>query len=78
MNDPLFDYEINTCGLSCPFPLLRAQQTLLNMASSEVLKVLATDENVEKDLRQFCQKTNHQMLYSQTQQRPFVFFIKHR
>ena len=35
--------ELDTRGLNCPLPILKAKKALADMASGEVLKVLATD-----------------------------------
>ena len=35
--------ELDTRGLNCPLPILKAKKALADMRSGEVLKVLATD-----------------------------------
>ena len=38
-----FDKDLDTRGLNCPLPILKAKKALADMASGEVLRVLSTD-----------------------------------
>ena len=37
------DRELDTRGLNCPLPILKAKKALAGMQSGQLLKVLATD-----------------------------------
>ncbi|MGH8583610.1 MAG: sulfurtransferase TusA family protein [Gammaproteobacteria bacterium] len=50
-------------GLHCPMPLLKTKVALNRLRDGEVLRVLATDPMAVVDLRAFCAKTGHEMLY---------------
>ena len=41
--------EIDTRGLNCPLPILKAKKALADMASGDVLKVVATDPGSVRD-----------------------------
>ena len=41
--------EIDTRGLNCPLPILKAKKALADMASGQVLKVVATDPGSNRD-----------------------------
>lgn len=56
--------ELDTCGLSCPLPLLKAKQALNRMASGERLRVLATDPGSQRDFRVFAEQSGHRLLES--------------
>ncbi|HSW08289.1 sulfurtransferase TusA family protein, partial [Aquabacterium sp.] len=43
--------EIDTRGLNCPLPILKAKKALSEMASGDVLKVLATDPGSVRDFQ---------------------------
>ena len=43
MGEIIFDSMIDVKGLECPRPLLKMKQTLENMQSGQVLKVIASD-----------------------------------
>lgn len=54
--------ELNTCGLSCPLPLLKAKQALNTMDSGEQLLVLATDQGSWRDFDVFAKQSGHLLL----------------
>ena len=56
------DTLIDTSGLSCPIPILKAKKTLTGMASGAVLEVVATDPAAPKDFIAFCKATGHELL----------------
>jgi TusA-related sulfurtransferase len=43
------DKEIDTSGLNCPLPILKAKKALNDMVSGQVLKVIATDPGASRD-----------------------------
>jgi TusA-related sulfurtransferase len=56
--------ELDTRGLSCPLPLLKAKQALNGLASGERLRVLATDPGSQRDFRVFAEQSGHLLLAS--------------
>ncbi len=46
-----FQKEVDARGLNCPLPILRTKKALADMASGDVLKVLATDPGATRDFR---------------------------
>ena len=54
--------ELDTCGLSCPLPLLKAKQALNGMESGQQLRVLATDQGSWRDFEVFAQQSGHRLL----------------
>jgi tRNA 2-thiouridine synthesizing protein A len=50
---------LDTKGLSCPLPVLRARKALRALAPGELLCVLATDPAAVGDFRAFCRETGH-------------------
>ena len=71
-----FDKELDTRGLNCPLPILRTKKSLTDMASGQVLKVLATDPGSVKDFQAFSRQTGNELLASDTAADEFVFFMK--
>ena len=51
--------ELDTRGLNCPLPVLKAQKAMRGMAAGERLLVLATDPKAPSDLAQFCEAAGH-------------------
>ncbi|MGQ0752246.1 MAG: sulfurtransferase TusA family protein [Betaproteobacteria bacterium] len=71
-----FDKELDARGLNCPLPILRTKKALTDMASGQVLKVMATDPGSVKDFQAFSRQTGNTLLSSETGNSEFVFFMK--
>lgn len=58
--------QIDTRGLNCPLPILKAKKALADMASGELLQVLATDPGSVRDFQAFSRQTGHELVEQQT------------
>ena len=56
------DKELDAKGLNCPLPILRTKKALTDMASGQVLKILATDPGSVKDFQAFAKQTGHELI----------------
>ena len=56
------DKELDTRGLNCPLPILKAKKALADMASGEVLKVMATDPGSVRDFQAFARQTGNDLV----------------
>ena len=70
--------EIDTRGLNCPLPILKAKKALADMASGEVLKVVATDPGSMRDFQAFARQTGNELLEQQTANDEFIHFLRRR
>ena len=70
--------EIDTRGLNCPLPILKAKKALADMASGEVLKVVATDPGSMRDFQAFARQTGHELLEQQTAGADLIHYLKRR
>src|ERR1043165_611362 len=64
---PAADKLLDTKGLNCPLPVLRAKKALVDLAAGGVLRVEATDPGASRDFESFCQAQGHQLLSSTTE-----------
>jgi len=71
-----FNQELDARGLNCPLPILRAKKSISQLASGEVLRIVATDPGSVKDFESFCSQTGHELLDSTEADGTFVFAIK--
>jgi tRNA 2-thiouridine synthesizing protein A len=71
-----FDKELDTCGLSCPLPILKTKKALNNMVSGQVLKVVATDPGSVKDMQAFSTQTGNPLLSSTEENKVYQFFLQ--
>jgi tRNA 2-thiouridine synthesizing protein A len=73
-----FDRELDVKGLNCPLPILRTKKALSEMASGEVLRVLATDPGSVKDFQAFAKQTGNELLSSAEIDTVFEYFLKRK
>ena len=73
-----FDKELDARGLNCPLPILRTKKALTDMASGQVLKVLATDPGSVKDFQAFSRQTGNTLLSSEKAEKEFIFLMQKR
>ena len=73
-----FDRELDVKGLHCPLPILRTKKALSEMASGEVLHVLATDPGSLKDFAAFARQTGNDLLSSSEADRVFEYYLKRK
>jgi tRNA 2-thiouridine synthesizing protein A len=71
-----FDKELDARGLNCPLPILRTKKALTDMASGQVLKIVATDPGAVKDFQTFSKHTGNTLLSSDSVGDEFVFFMQ--
>lgn len=72
MNDTILD----TRGLSCPLPVLKARKRLSGMAPGERLRVLATDPKAPGDFRLYCAETGHRLIEDGQDGAVFVLVVE--
>jgi TusA-related sulfurtransferase len=73
-----FDKEVDTCGLNCPLPILKAKKALTDMASGQVLQVRATDPGSVRDFEAFARQTGNELVSSTTEGDQFIFTLRRR
>ena len=73
-----FDKELDARGLNCPLPILRTKKALTDMASGQVLKIVATDPGAVKDFEAFSKQTGNALISSAADNNQFVFFMRKR
>ena len=67
---------LDTTGLLCPLPVLKARKALKAMAPGAILEVLASDPGAVKDFAAFCRTTGHQLVDSSEAAGVFRFAIR--
>ena len=73
-----FDKEVDTCGLNCPLPILKAKKALTGMQSGQLLKVISTDQGSLRDFAAFAKQTGNELLEQQTVGKEFIHTLKRR
>lgn len=73
-----FDIELDTCGLNCPLPILKAKKSLADMTSGQVIKVMSTDPGALRDFEAFAKQTGNELLAQETVGDRFNIWMKRR
>ncbi len=68
--------ELDTSGLKCPLPVLKARKAIGGLEPGETIRVIATDPSTVADFREFCANTGHQLVDSSEEGGIFVYKIK--
>ena len=72
------DQELNTRGLNCPLPILKAKKALSAMESGQVLRVTATDSGSVRDFQAFARQTGNELLEQQTAGADYIHVMRRR
>jgi TusA-related sulfurtransferase len=70
--------EIDTRGMNCPLPILKAKKALADMSSGDVLKVVATDPGSVRDFQAFARQTGNELLEQTSANDEFVHYLRRR
>ncbi|MCK6419656.1 MAG: sulfurtransferase TusA family protein [Burkholderiaceae bacterium] len=70
--------ELDTRGLNCPLPILKAKKALSEMSSGQVLKVVATDPGSMRDFQAFARQTGNELLEQSAEGAEFVHYLRRR
>ena len=72
------DKEIDTRGLNCPLPILKAKKALSEMSTGQTLKVVSTDAGSVRDFQAFAKQTGNELIDQQTVNAEFVHVLRRR
>lgn len=72
----LFNKELDVRGMNCPVPILRSKKAIGEIASGQVLKVLATDPGSVKDMQAFANQTGNELLGSDESSGIYTYFLR--
>ncbi len=67
---------LDTKGLNCPLPVLKAKKAINGLTAGDTLQVLATDPGAVKDFQAFCRATGHELVESGEDDGVYSFLIK--
>jgi tRNA 2-thiouridine synthesizing protein A len=67
---------LDTKGLNCPLPILKAKKAIKDLQSGDVLEILATDPGSVKDFEAFARATGNELMESNEDDGVFRFLLK--
>ena len=57
-----FDVELDTSGLNCPLPVLKARKALSTMSEGQRLHLIVTDPGANQDIPAFSKMTGNPLI----------------
>jgi tRNA 2-thiouridine synthesizing protein A len=72
------DKEIDTRGLNCPLPILKAKKALTEMQSGQLLRVVSTDGGSVRDFQAFAKQTGNELVDQQTVGEEYIHVLRRR
>jgi tRNA 2-thiouridine synthesizing protein A len=72
------DKEIDTRGLNCPLPILKAKKALAEMTSGQLLRVVATDGGSVRDFQAFARQTGNELVEQESAGGDFIHVLRRR
>ncbi len=72
------DKAIDTSGLNCPLPILKAKKALTELQSGQTLQVIATDPGSWRDFEAFARQTGNELVSQEKTETNFVYVLKRR
>lgn len=71
-----FDHTLDTTGLYCPEPVMMLHNRVRDMATGEVVRVLATDPATTRDIPRFCHFLGHELLAREEGDGRYVYYVR--
>jgi tRNA 2-thiouridine synthesizing protein A len=72
MADKTFDYT----GMKCPMPVLKTKKELKNLATGQVIEVIADDVGAKKDIPSLLNKSGDELVEVKEEGSNIIFVIK--
>ncbi|OLO06222.1 MULTISPECIES: sulfurtransferase TusA family protein [Salinicola] len=70
------DCRLDTSGLSCPLPLLKAKQALADMEGGQLLEVTATDAGSWRDFESFVEHSQHTLVEREASEGVYRYWLR--
>ena len=70
------DEKLDTLGLLCPLPVLKARKRLISMETNAVLHMTTDDPAAIIDVPHFCNEAGHKLLKQEKEGNQTIFIIR--
>lgn len=68
--------ELDTKGMNCPMPILKAKKAMKDLDAGSTLKIFATDPGSVEDFGAFCRTGGHELVENTEADGVFTYIIK--
>lgn len=76
MTELTINQTLDTLGLRCPEPVMLTRKTIRGMNEGDILLIIADDPATTRDIPSFCQFLDHQLIKSETAEKPYRYWVK--
>lgn len=76
MSEIKADHQMDAVGLYCPEPVMMLHNKVRDIATGEVLEVVATDPSTQRDIPKFCAFLGHELLSERAEADRFYYLIR--
>ncbi|AIQ64125.1 MULTISPECIES: sulfurtransferase TusA family protein [Paenibacillus] len=70
------DIVVDTKGMACPLPIVKAKKALDGLESGQVMEVQSTDKGSINDFQAWVKQTKHELLKHEEDNGIYKFFVK--
>lgn len=68
--------ELDTKGLKCPLPVLKAKKALKALQPGELIRIVSTDPSSKRDFPAFCKNAGHELVECDHSDELYCFVIR--
>ncbi|MFC5653777.1 sulfurtransferase TusA family protein [Paenibacillus solisilvae] len=70
------DLIVDTKGMACPMPIVKAKKALDGLQPGQVMEVLSTDKGSVNDFQAWVKQTKHELIKHEEENGIYKFFVK--
>ncbi|MFC4350041.1 sulfurtransferase TusA family protein [Fodinicurvata halophila] len=68
--------DLDTRGLKCPLPVLRARKAMKDVPVGGLLRVESTDPDSLQDFRAYCESTGHELVEQRQEEDLYIHLLR--
>ena len=70
--------EVDTRGMACPLPILKAKRALTEVSSGELVRVVATDPASVRDFQACAKQTGNELIEQSNTASEYIHILRRR
>lgn len=70
------DIYVDTKGLACPMPIVKAKKALDQMEAGQIMELVSTDKGSLNDFQAWVKQTNNELVKHEAENGKYKFIIK--
>lgn len=68
--------DLDTRGLKCPLPVLRARKAMKEVPAGGLLRVASTDPDSLQDFHAYCESTGHELVEQRQEEELYIHLLR--